>query len=155
MIKPLSVYCPTCGIGPGWPCTRPSGGPLPRSQVWHKSRIKAATKPMLLYISGPITGIEDDNRPAFAAAEIRLTDAGYRVINPHKIGPPAGYQDGLEWSDYLRGDLAAILNQGVEGIATLPKHHYSRGARLECHVALELDIPVGPEQFWLSIKKEK
>lgn len=112
-------------------------------------------KPMLLYISGPITGIEDDNRPAFAAAEKRLVEAGYRVLNPHNVGPQSGYQNGVEWSDYLRLDLIEILTQKVEGIATLPRHHYSRGARLECKVALELDIPVGPEKFWLSIKKEK
>lgn len=110
---------------------------------------------MLLYISGPITGIEEDNRPAFEAAENRLIAAGYRVINPHKIGPQSGYENGLEWSDYLRKDLIEILTQGVEGIATLPRHHYSRGARLEVKVALDLDIPVGPEKFWLSIKKEK
>lgn len=86
---------------------------------------------------------------------MRLTDAGYQVLNPHKIGPQSGYNNGLQWSDYLKSDLLAILSEGVDGIATLPNHHYSRGARLECHVALELDLPVGPEQFWLQIKKEK
>ncbi len=110
---------------------------------------------MKLYISGPVTGIEDNNRPAFQAAVDALTAVGYEVINTLDIEPGTGYEKGFSWSDFLRGDLIYILTQGVEGIATIPQHHYSRGARLECHMASELDIPVGPVEFWLSIKKEK
>jgi hypothetical protein len=99
--------------------------------------------------------MKDDNKPAFATAARHLRDAGYVVANPHEIGPQSGYQDGLQWSDYIRADLIYILTCGVTGIATLPGHHYSRGARLECHLAAELDLPIGPEEFWLLIKKEK
>lgn len=110
---------------------------------------------MKLYISGPITGIDQDNRPAFYNAQMRLEAAGYEVINPHNIGAQSGYQDGLRWSDYLRADLIYILTEGVQGIATIEGHHASRGATLECHLASELDIPVGPDEFWISIKKEQ
>lgn len=41
---------------------------------------------MRLYLSGPMTGKPDHNRPAFDAAEKRLTAQGHFVINPHRIG---------------------------------------------------------------------
>ena len=110
---------------------------------------------MKLYISGPITGMKDGNKLVFAAAAERLRAAGYIVTNPHDIGAQSGYQNGLRWSDYLRQDLIYILTCGVTGIATLPGHHTSRGATLECHLANELDLPVGPEEFWLKLSKEK
>lgn len=40
---------------------------------------------MRIYISGPMMGKPDLNRPAFAAAEKRLTAQGHFVINPHRI----------------------------------------------------------------------
>ena len=108
---------------------------------------------MILYISGPITGIVDDNRYAFKTAAARLRNVGYEVINPHDIGAQSGYRNGLRWSDYLRLDLAAILTEGVTGIATLPGWYKSPGAIFECDVARKLDLPVGPEEFWLAIAK--
>ena len=38
-----------------------------------------------IYIAGPMTGKPDLNRPAFVAAEKRLTAQGHFVINPHRI----------------------------------------------------------------------
>ena len=40
---------------------------------------------MRVYCSGPMTGKPDLNRPAFDAAEKRLTAQGHFVINPHRI----------------------------------------------------------------------
>lgn len=110
---------------------------------------------MKLYLSGPITGVPYGNKPAFNDARMDLEDAGYDVLNPHDLGPQAGYKDGLTWADYLRKDLVAILTHGVDAIATLPNHQHSRGARLECHLATELDIPVGPVDFWINFSKEQ
>ena len=41
-----------------------------------------------LYISGPVTGINDDNRLAFSWAQNRLMDAGYEPFIPHEIVEP-------------------------------------------------------------------
>lgn len=108
---------------------------------------------MKLYISGPITGIEDNNRRAFALAQHRLMISGYEVLNPHTLGPQSGYQDGLRWSDYLKTDLEAILVEKVDGVATLPGWYKSPGAMLETEMCLKLDLPIGPEEFWLKIAK--
>ena len=45
---------------------------------------------MRIYVSGPMTGHPALNRPAFDAAEKRLTVQGHFVINPHRIGAPFG-----------------------------------------------------------------
>ncbi len=40
---------------------------------------------MRIYLAGPMTGLPDLNRPAFDAAERRLTEQGHFVINPHDL----------------------------------------------------------------------
>jgi len=39
-------------------------------------------RPQIVYLSGPMTGLPDYNRPAFFAAEKRLRSLGHQVSNP-------------------------------------------------------------------------
>lgn len=100
-----------------------------------------------LYISGPITGLADLNKPAFATAATQLRALGYAVINPHEIGAPSELL--LPWADYLRADLIAML-QGANALALLPGWERSRGATLECHVANALGWEVEPVDHWIE-----
>ena len=50
---------------------------------------------MRVYCSGPMTGHPDLNRPAFDAAEKRLTAQGHFVINPHRISELFGTAEEL------------------------------------------------------------
>lgn len=50
---------------------------------------------MRVYLSGPTTGKPNLNRPAFDAAERRLTAQGHFVINPHRISAPFGTAEEL------------------------------------------------------------
>jgi len=100
-----------------------------------------------LYLCGPMTGYVDFNFPAFDAAEIELLAVGYEVHNPATFG----IEPGWTWKDYLRKDLKTILE--VDGIATLDNFQCSKGARLETHVAHELEIPVLPVHVWLENAK--
>ena len=50
---------------------------------------------MRVYCSGPMTGHPDLNRPAFDAAEKRLTAQGHFVINPHRISALFGTAEEL------------------------------------------------------------
>ena len=91
------------------------------------------------YISGPMTGIADYNRPAFMAASKELARLGLDHFNPATHGLP----DGLEWSDYLRFDIRHLTD--CTHIYMLPGWEQSKGARLEHRVARELGLIVtGP-----------
>ena len=97
---------------------------------------------MILYISGPMTGLPEHNYPAFHAAEARLRDAGHNVLNPARQPAQAS------WEDYLRRDLTQVL--AAEGVALLPGWRRSRGARLEHHVAAELGMDIRDLHDWLT-----
>lgn len=87
-----------------------------------------------VYISGPMTGIDDLNVPAFNAAAAALEDAGYQVFNP----AAHGVVEGWEWADYLKLDLRELLN--CDAFYTLPGWEVSKGASLEVHVAKQLGL---------------
>ena len=53
---------------------------------------------MIIYCSGPMTNYPDLNRPAFDAAERRLTAQGHFVINPHRISALFGTAEKLKES---------------------------------------------------------
>lgn len=81
------------------------------------------------YVSGPMTGIESFNRPAFfAAEELLLAMGAASVYNP------ARHPDGLSWDDYMRLDLAGMRDCAV--FVRLPGWESSRGARIENDLAV-------------------
>lgn len=59
---------------------------------------------MRIFVSGPMTGCPDRNRPAFDAAERRLTAQGHFVINPHRVSVPFGSAEDMEasFAEYYR-----------------------------------------------------
>ena len=65
---------------------------------------------MRIYISGCMTGKPDHNRPAFDAAEKRLTAQGYFVINPHRISALFGTAEELECSFFALYELEKPQN---------------------------------------------
>lgn len=89
-----------------------------------------------LYLAGPMSGYPEKNYPAFHAEAARLRALGYTVVSPAEIALP----DGLPWADYMRHDIPLMLT--CHGVATLPRYDLSKGAMLEVHIALELDMPV-------------
>jgi hypothetical protein len=104
-----------------------------------------------IYISGPITGMPQGNRAAFADAARQLEAAGYQPVNPHGLG--AALRERMApvepaWSDYMRPCIAAVM--GCDGIALLPGWHKSRGATKESMAASWVYIPSKPLAEWLS-----
>jgi hypothetical protein len=98
---------------------------------------------MILYVSGPMTGIAEWNFPAFHDAAARLSAIGHRVIDPSRHGADPD----KAWTDFLRRDLADLLI--CEGVAVLDGWEGSRGANLEVYVARALEIPVRTVDEWL------
>lgn len=89
---------------------------------------------MRVYISGPMTGYEDHNFPAFNRAADELYEQGYLPANPADTGVIEGY----EWSDYMRFDIRLLTY--CDAIYTLPGWERSRGALLEMQVATALGL---------------
>lgn len=81
-----------------------------------------------IYLSGPMTGIENMNFPEFNAEADRLRKLGYDVVNPAEID-----QDSTDWCECMRKDLAELLT--CDTLALLQGWHRSAGAHLEMHVA--------------------
>jgi hypothetical protein len=95
----------------------------------------------IIYISGPISGLPDGNRPAFAALAARLRADGHTVVNPHELFREVAQP--LTWEEYMRDDLTALLT--CTHLVLLPGWEQSRGARLEKYVAEHLGMSVeGP-----------
>lgn len=103
-------------------------------------------KVLTIYISGPISGLPDGNRPAFAAVSAILRSWGWNVVNPHELFNAEVEES---WEGYMRKDLAALLT--CTHIVLLPGWEQSRGARLEKTVAdavgiLLLTLPSDEEE---------
>lgn len=89
-----------------------------------------------VYISGPITGMPEENKPAFAAEAVRLLALGYQVENPADVVLP----DGATWADFMRADIPLLL--ACTHIRMLDGWTMSKGARLEHHIAISLGLEV-------------
>ena len=90
-----------------------------------------------VYIAGPMTGLADENFPAFFAAEKVLTDKGFDVFNPASLGHSAPGRD-RRW--FMRRDLPELIE--CDAIALLPAWFNSIGAKHELHTAQLLGLEV-------------
>lgn len=100
-----------------------------------------------LYIAGPMTGLPENNYPAFHAAAAVLKEAGYKILNPvdnaklKPVGP-------VDWSWWMRRSLEQIAV--ADGIAVLPRWQNSKGATLEVDLALQLGMQVATVDGWIA-----
>lgn len=111
-----------------------------------------------LYIIGPVTGIEDDNRPAFLKAQKALRRAGYDVDIPHDFIP-----SGTPHEEAMIVSIGKLTDRHYHvdgsfgrwkpryhGVATLPGWEDSQGALCEHLVAQECGIPCKTVEDWLE-----
>lgn len=85
--------------------------------------------PKKIYVCGPVTGIDNDNRPAFEQAAHKLHEAlGCEVEIPHDTIKP-----GTEWSDAMRKSLSRLAF--ADAVAMLDGWTQSRGAMVEYQFA--------------------
>ena len=87
---------------------------------------------MIVYLSGPMSGLSDHNYPAFEAVADRLTRNGIQVVSPTQIGQ----HDGWTWEQYMGPALA--LQTTATATYMLPGWADSKGARIEREFALAL-----------------
>lgn len=93
---------------------------------------------MKLYLAGPMSGLPDDNIPAFHEGAARFRALGYEIVSPAETdGEP---QAGRTWAEWMRRDIALLL--ACDGVVCLPGWENSRGATLETDIARALGMPI-------------
>lgn len=98
-----------------------------------------------LYLCGPITGIPSYNKTAFDDAAAALRGAGFQVFNPLENG----LDRDAPWEQHMRVDIIQMMQ--CDALAVLPGAHFSRGAKLEMDLAMQLQItPVRAFEYWLG-----
>ena len=101
-----------------------------------------------VYVAGPITGYDLDERMrAFRAAADGLKAAGHFAVLPYGI-VEYPWNDGLEWTDYLREDIRRLTT--CDGIALLHNWQNSKGAIGERNVGMLLGLDIRPVEKWLD-----
>ena len=101
----------------------------------------------ILYLAGPMSGIEDYNYPAFNTAATYLRTLGYTVLNPAENTRKTDPLD-PQWQPFMRDALKLLSD--ADGVAYLPGSHMSRGAKIETAVAYAMDWPVLSVEEWAS-----
>ena len=89
-----------------------------------------------IYISGKITGIENEASGLFENAEILISSAGYEPVNPMKLK----HEHDKSWHSYMREDVKALCE--CDGIFMLENWTDSKGAIIEHTIALYLGLEV-------------
>lgn len=83
------------------------------------------------YISGPMTGIAEHNKPAFDTMAKTLRAIGVEVVNPAEIAAES-------WHSAMRKDIGLLCE--CSHIVLLRGWEDSPGAQLELHIAHRLGI---------------
>lgn len=105
---------------------------------------------MIVYIAGPMTGIEDFNYPAFRTAESELGKRGIECLNPADSEQHNDTGKPQAWDWYMRHALRMVTQS--DAICLLPGWEQSRGAQIEVTVAEALGLDIRPYDEWLKVK---
>lgn len=96
----------------------------------------AATDVRRLYLAGPMTGLPDNNYPAFNREAKLYREAGFAVENPAENPvPPCG-----SWLAYMR--LALVQVARCDVVAMLPGWENSKGACVEHRLATGMGLRI-------------
>lgn len=94
-----------------------------------------------IYIAGPMAGLPDNNFEAFDAAEIKLQNQGWFVVNPQDFDEAFGNNPTGRLLDAVcEAERAAIPH--LDAIYLLKDWEKSKGAKRELLVALQNDLKV-------------
>jgi hypothetical protein len=96
----------------------------------------AEARSNVIYIAGPMTGLEEFNFPAFNSAADKFKSDGWEVKNPAEHG----VVEGATWEDYMAFDLTQLGQCGA--VYMLKGWEMSRGACLEQLIAMRLGMKI-------------
>ena len=105
---------------------------------------------MKIYIAGPMSGLVNNNYPAFHAAAEGLRQAGYEVLNPADVDSQDSVTPMADrtWDWYMRRTVRMLTE--ADGMALLPGWEKSTGARIERDLAPHFGMPVMLLFGWLK-----
>ncbi|MGH7745891.1 MAG: DUF4406 domain-containing protein [Candidatus Dormibacteria bacterium] len=113
------------------------------------------SRPLTIYISGPMRGYPENNFPAFDKAKQTLSAMGYLVMSPAdsdrelwKTTPP----EQVPLSEYMRRDLLDMDQCDI--MVLLENWENSSGTAVELAYAQYLDLPVFDFGPWLPEEDE-
>ena len=89
-----------------------------------------------IYISGKISGIENEASELFAKAEMELQAKGFETINPMTLN----HEHDKSWHSYMKEDIKALCECDV--IYMLSNWTDSKGAIIEHTIAMYLGLKV-------------
>lgn len=101
---------------------------------------------MIIYLSGPMSGLPDLNYPEFHRVAKELNERGFEVLSPADIVLPKELLDLIGddkeelWNEYMKRAIPMLMQCNT--IAMLKGWQKSRGARIELFLAKELDYVV-------------
>lgn len=97
----------------------------------------------LVYLSGPMRGVPDFNRPAFAEAEelCRRLGSGF-VFNPCEQWREGGKLPDWPRREFMRRDFRFLTSGEVGVVVALDGFLESVGSKHELEVAVDCGIPV-------------
>ena len=103
-----------------------------------------------IYVIGPVSGREGENRAAFEEARSALEAAGFKAVIPHDVVDAGG-----DWQLAMRQSIREMLRVRAgrpvyDGVAELPGLFGSRGARCERGVCGQLGIPHKSVEEWCA-----
>ena len=85
---------------------------------------------MKVFLSGPMSGIKDYNKPAFDNAQKKMENLGYSVFNPAWMT----FDESWTRDDIMPIDIAALSR--CDAIYMLPGWEKSKGATAEYNYAV-------------------
>ena len=91
-----------------------------------------------IYLSGPMTGFDDLNYPAFMEAAEKLRKEGYSVYNPAEFtDDPDNFDARAAFNQYCD----VILNW-ADAMVILPEWYYSQGVKVEKTLAKIIGLEI-------------
>lgn len=145
-ITPRIIICPACGVMRRAQVERATGSFDTHCHTCECGSIIGASEwtVVRVYLSGPMTGLPEMNRPAFAAAALALRAAGYEVVSPAEIDCGT-----VDWHVCMRKVVAAMLT--CHGVAMMEDWETSKGSRIEHRLAAEVGLSLGPLCVWAEL----